>query len=177
MSTWKAATYQPGTVAAWADDIADRSREILVRAPTQVIPSQSHPVQTEIEEALDTLFQDGDEAGITLAITDREEVPPGTDIEKAILADPENLSFQTPIIAHLDAAEQQWKHHCEKNKALTGAWCNDDAQFLSELRGTVDALDDVLSPERTSSFLRWRNALPKLKAGVVVRVRVHVRMC
>ena len=29
MSTWMAAAYQPGTVAAWAQDISDRSREIL----------------------------------------------------------------------------------------------------------------------------------------------------
>ena len=30
-------------------------------------------------------FKDGDEIGTTLAITDREEVPPGTDLEKAMI--------------------------------------------------------------------------------------------
>ena len=71
MSTWKAATYQPGTVAAWSDDFTDRSREILVRAPAQEIPSQAQPVLTEIEEVSDSLFGDSGEKGTTLAITDR----------------------------------------------------------------------------------------------------------
>ena len=84
MSTWKAATYQPGTVAAWEDDIADRSREILVRAPSPVLPAQTLPVLTEAEEALDTLFPEEGEAGTTLAITDREVVPLGTDLEMAM---------------------------------------------------------------------------------------------
>ena len=57
----------------------------MVRAPTQMIPSQLQPVFTEIEEALDTLFGDGAKRGTTLVITDRGEVPPGTDLERAII--------------------------------------------------------------------------------------------
>ena len=84
MSTWKAVAHRPGTVAAWASDIADRSKEILVRAPSPAVPSQPHPVLTEIEEALDTLFPEGGETGTTLAIKDREVAPLGTDLEKAM---------------------------------------------------------------------------------------------
>ena len=84
MSTWKAAAYQPGTVAAWAKDIADRSMEILVRAPALAVP-QTSPVLTSAEEALDALFPDDSGTGTPLAITDREVEPLGTDLEKAML--------------------------------------------------------------------------------------------
>ena len=57
--------------AAWADDIADRSREILVRAPVWEIPTQAQPVLTEIEEHIDSLFGDSGGMGTILAITDR----------------------------------------------------------------------------------------------------------
>ena len=44
MSTWKAAACQPGTVAASGSDTADRSKEILVRAPSPAVTSQPQPV-------------------------------------------------------------------------------------------------------------------------------------
>ena len=74
MSTWMAAAYQPGTVAAWAHDILDRSREILAKAPNPEEP-QSAPVLSSMEEALEVLFPDAGEHSMPLAITDRETVP------------------------------------------------------------------------------------------------------
>ena len=84
MSTWKAAAYRPGTVTAWADDIADRSREILAVSPLQEITSQAQPFLTEIEGYIDSLFGDGDELIKTRAITDQGETPLGADLERAV---------------------------------------------------------------------------------------------
>ena len=84
MSTWKAAAYQPGTVAAWAKDIADRGKEILVRAPAPALP-QTVPVLSSAEEVLDALFPDEGDPGTPLAITDRDAGPPGIALETALM--------------------------------------------------------------------------------------------
>ena len=65
MSTWSAAAYQPGTVAAWAQDIADRNREILANAPKPELP-QTAPVLSSMEEALEALFPDACEPSTPL---------------------------------------------------------------------------------------------------------------
>ena len=51
MCTWKAASYPPGTVKAWAKDIAARSQEMRETKHKQVL------TDTE-KEALDLLFDD-----------------------------------------------------------------------------------------------------------------------
>ena len=53
MCTWKAASYQPGTVNEWAKDIAARNLEIR--------GTKRKPVITDMEKALDLLFDDGGE--------------------------------------------------------------------------------------------------------------------
>ena len=74
MSTWKAAAYQPGIVAAWAQDIAVRCRSILANAPGPKSP-QASLVRSSMEEAVEALFPDSGGPITHLAIADREAVP------------------------------------------------------------------------------------------------------